>query len=152
MSRAWDLDRPELARHPGVRTAVDLIADAAEVDYMPTVNPDKARPAAEPMVTIPARLLAAVRADVISDRDRARGERGLLAPAGSATAARANAPRDALAGAASGLRGADRLAVRGWLVKHTIPRSTGGGQLAFLLALGRALFTIAVVVLVLSTI
>lgn len=83
MSRAWDLDRPELARHPGVRTAVDLIADAAEVDYMPTVNPDKP---AEPMVTVSARLLGSVLADMMRDVDRARGERALLAARGSQAA------------------------------------------------------------------
>jgi hypothetical protein len=58
----------------------------SEIDYMPPVNPD-----AERTVTIPARLFAAVRAEMLADRDRARGEYGMLAPAGSGTAARAEA-------------------------------------------------------------
>lgn len=55
MSPGWDLPIP------GHRTAVDLIADAADVDYMPPVNPDKP---AEPMVTVPVRLLSSVLADM----------------------------------------------------------------------------------------
>lgn len=88
MSRAWDSAgwARWVATELGHRTAVDLIADATDVDYMPPVNPD-----AERTVTISVRLLGSVFADVISDRDRARGERGLLAPAGSPTAARADA-------------------------------------------------------------
>jgi len=55
-------------------------------DYMPPVNPD-----AERTVTLPARLVAAVRAEMLADKDRARGERGLVAPVGSGAGKRADA-------------------------------------------------------------
>jgi hypothetical protein len=48
-------------------------------------------PPAEPTVTIPARLFAAARAEMLADKDRARGEYGMLAPPGSGTAQRAEA-------------------------------------------------------------
>lgn len=68
----------------GLGLDVDQVADGhVDVDYMPATNPDRPRPADVEMVTVPLWLLVAARADAVSDRDRARDEFALLAPAGS---------------------------------------------------------------------
>lgn len=88
MSEGWDGVRFDGGVVSG-RSVVDLLTESmstADVDYMPPVSPDKER-----TVTLPARLVAAVRAEMLADLDRARGERGLLAPPGSRTAVRAHA-------------------------------------------------------------
>lgn len=73
--------RPTRAALPAeLVVGVDVDVD---VDYLPPVNPARPRLSPGQQVMIPAQLWDAVRADVLADRDRARGEFELLAPPGS---------------------------------------------------------------------
>jgi hypothetical protein len=57
----------------------ELVADDSfDVDYMPPTNPARPRLSPGQQVMVPAQLWDAVRADALSQRDQARGERELF--------------------------------------------------------------------------